>query len=41
MSTMQAFLDSLKLEVAAGQVRRCGQPFEIVGVERYCLIRAL
>jgi hypothetical protein len=41
MDTMQAFLDSLKLEGAAGQVRRCGQSFEIVGVERHCLIGAL
>ena len=37
---MQAFEDSLKLEVAAGQVRGCRQPFEIVGLERRCLICA-
>jgi hypothetical protein len=38
METMQAFLDLLKLSVPAGQVRRCRQPFEIVGMERRCLI---
>jgi hypothetical protein len=37
---MQAFLDSLKLEVAARQVSRCRQPFEIVGLKLCCLICA-
>jgi hypothetical protein len=40
MDTMQAFLDSLKLEVAAGQIGRCRQQLEIVDVERRCLICA-
>jgi hypothetical protein len=40
MDTMQAFLDSLKLEVAAGEVRSRRQSFEIVGPKRRCLICA-
>ena len=37
---MQAFLQSLKLDVAAGQERGSRQPVEIVRLERRCLIRA-
>jgi hypothetical protein len=40
MGAMQAFLDSLKLDVAAGQVRRRRQQLEIVDVERRLLICA-
>jgi hypothetical protein len=39
METMQAFLDLLKLSVAAGPVRSSRQAFEIVSGERRGLIR--
>ena len=41
MDTMQPFLQSLELEVAAGQERRGRQPLEIVRLERRRLIGAL
>ena len=40
MDTIEAFEDSLKLEVATGQIRGSRQAVEIVDVERGCLIGA-
>ena len=40
MDTIEAFEDSLKLEIATGQIRGSRQAVEIIDFERGCLICA-